>query len=68
MLGCSAAGAWYKATGWRASRELVQRFGCVGGAQGSGSVVAAPRRCPLINPTGIARLATGPAPATCWRG
>jgi hydroxyethylthiazole kinase-like uncharacterized protein yjeF len=41
-----------------ASRELVQRFGCVVVLKGSGSVIAAPARAPTINPTGNARLAT----------
>ena len=41
-----------------ASRALVERYGCVVVFKGSGSIIAAPRRTPLINPTGNARLAT----------
>lgn len=41
-----------------ASRELVQRFGCVVVLKGSGSVIAAPGSPTTINPTGNARLAT----------
>lgn len=41
-----------------ASRELVQRLGCVVVLKGSGTVVAGPERTPLLNPTGNARLAT----------
>ena len=41
-----------------AVRELAQRFGCVVLLKGSGTVVAAANRAPMINPTGNARLAT----------
>jgi hydroxyethylthiazole kinase-like uncharacterized protein yjeF len=56
LLGCTAAQV--QADRLAASRELVQRFGCVLVLKGSGSIVAAPGRTPLINPTGNARLAT----------
>jgi len=55
LLGCSAAKV--QEDRLAASRELVQRFGCVVVLKGSGSVVAAPEVLPLINPTGNARLA-----------
>lgn len=42
-----------------AARTLAERFGCTVVLKGSGSVVAAPQRLPLINPTGNALLATG---------
>jgi hydroxyethylthiazole kinase-like uncharacterized protein yjeF len=56
LLGCAAA----QVQGDRlaASRELVERFGCVVVLKGSGTITAAPARTPLINPTGNARLAT----------
>jgi len=56
MLACSAS----QVQGDRlaASRELVQRFGCVVVLKGSGTVIASPEVTPLINPTGNARLAT----------
>jgi hydroxyethylthiazole kinase-like uncharacterized protein yjeF len=41
-----------------AARELAQRFQCVVVLKGSGSIIAAPDRTPVINPTGNARLAT----------
>ena len=41
-----------------ASRQLVDRFGCVVVLKGSGSIIAAPGVAPAINPTGNARLAT----------
>ena len=56
MLGCPAAQV--QADRLAASRELVQRFGCVVVLKGSGTVIAAPGIAPLINPTGNARLAT----------
>lgn len=42
-----------------AARALADRFGCTVVLKGSGSVIAAPRETPRINPTGNARLATG---------
>jgi len=56
LLGCGAAQV--QADRLAASRELVQRFGCVVVLKGSGTITAAPARTPLINPTGNARLAT----------
>jgi hydroxyethylthiazole kinase-like uncharacterized protein yjeF len=56
LLGCDAAKV--QADRLAASRELVQRFGCVVVLKGSGSIVAAPGCTPMINPTGNARLAT----------
>ncbi len=40
-----------------AAQSLAQRFECTVLLKGSGSVIAAPRRVPVINPTGSARLA-----------
>jgi ADP-dependent NAD(P)H-hydrate dehydratase / NAD(P)H-hydrate epimerase len=40
-----------------AAQSLAQRFACAVVLKGSGSVIAAPRRTPVINPTGNARLA-----------
>ena len=40
-----------------AAQTLAQRFDCTVLLKGSGSVIAAPRRTPVINPTGNARLA-----------
>lgn len=42
-----------------AAQALADRYGCTVLLKGSGSVIAAPGRTPLINPTGNARLATG---------
>ncbi len=56
LLGCDAQQVQQDRLA--ASRELVRRFGCVVVLKGSGSVIAAPQRAPLINPTGNARLAT----------
>ncbi|MFP5463095.1 MAG: NAD(P)H-hydrate dehydratase, partial [Gammaproteobacteria bacterium] len=56
LLGCTAAQV--QADRLRASRELVQRFGCVVVLKGSGTLIAGPGRTPLLNPTGNARLAT----------
>ncbi len=41
-----------------AAQSLAQRFDCAVLLKGSGSVIAAPRRVPVINPTGNARLAS----------
>jgi hydroxyethylthiazole kinase-like uncharacterized protein yjeF len=43
----------------RSARALAAAFGCTVVLKGSGSVVAAPDRVPVINPTGNAKLATG---------
>jgi hydroxyethylthiazole kinase-like uncharacterized protein yjeF len=56
LLGCSAP--QIQRDRLLASRELVQRFGCVVVLKGSGTVIAAPGLPPTINPTGNARLAT----------
>lgn len=40
------------------AQTLAQRFACVVVLKGSGTVIAAPRQAPFINPTGNARLAT----------
>jgi hydroxyethylthiazole kinase-like uncharacterized protein yjeF len=56
LLGCSAPQV--QRDRLLASRELVQRFGCVVVLKGSGTVIAAPGLPPTINPTGNARLAT----------
>lgn len=40
-----------------AAQSLAQRFACTVVLKGSGSVIAAPRRTSVINPTGNARLA-----------
>jgi ADP-dependent NAD(P)H-hydrate dehydratase / NAD(P)H-hydrate epimerase len=40
-----------------AAQSLAQRFACTVLLKGSGSIIAAPRRTPVINPTGNARLA-----------
>ena len=42
-----------------AVRTLADQYGCTVLLKGSGSVIAAPGRTPLVNPTGNARLATG---------
>jgi hydroxyethylthiazole kinase-like uncharacterized protein yjeF len=41
-----------------AAQQLAQRFNCTVVLKGSGTVVAAPGKMPVINPTGNARLAT----------
>ncbi|HEY0886598.1 MAG TPA: ADP/ATP-dependent (S)-NAD(P)H-hydrate dehydratase, partial [Ramlibacter sp.] len=56
LLGCTAAQVQADRLG--ASRELVQRLGCVVVLKGSGTVIAGPGRTPLLNPTGNARLAS----------
>jgi hydroxyethylthiazole kinase-like uncharacterized protein yjeF len=56
LLGCGAGQVQQDRL--RASRDLVQRFGCAVVLKGSGSVIAAPGVAPAINPTGNARLAT----------
>ncbi|WP_425259702.1 NAD(P)H-hydrate dehydratase [Rubrivivax sp. RP6-9] len=56
LLGCSAADV--QADRLAAAQALVQRYTCVVVLKGSGSIVAAPRMLPRINPTGNALLAT----------
>jgi NAD(P)H-hydrate repair Nnr-like enzyme with NAD(P)H-hydrate dehydratase domain len=56
LLGCEAS--LVQQDRLRASRELVDRFGCAVVLKGSGSIIAAPGVAPAINPTGDARLAT----------
>jgi NAD(P)H-hydrate repair Nnr-like enzyme with NAD(P)H-hydrate dehydratase domain len=41
-----------------AAQRLAERFECTVLLKGSGSVIAAPRQTPAINPTGNARLAS----------
>jgi ADP-dependent NAD(P)H-hydrate dehydratase / NAD(P)H-hydrate epimerase len=56
LLGCDA---WQvQQDRLRASRQLVDRFGCAVVLKGSGSIIAALGVPPTINPTGNARLAT----------
>jgi ADP-dependent NAD(P)H-hydrate dehydratase / NAD(P)H-hydrate epimerase len=56
LLGCDASQVQQDRL--RASRQLVDRFGCAVVLKGSGSIIAAPGVPPTINPTGNARLAT----------
>jgi len=56
LLACEAAQV--QQDRMRASRQLVDRFGCTVVLKGSGSIIAAPGSPPTINPTGNARLAT----------
>lgn len=42
-----------------AAQSLASRFDCAVLLKGSGTVIAAPRRVPAVNPTGNARLAGG---------
>jgi hydroxyethylthiazole kinase-like uncharacterized protein yjeF len=56
LLGCSAADI--QANRLLAAQQLATRFQCVTVLKGSGTVIAAPQRLPVINPTGNARLAT----------
>jgi hydroxyethylthiazole kinase-like uncharacterized protein yjeF len=56
LLACSASKV--QEDRLAASRELVQRFGCVVVLKGSGTVIAQAKAPPRINPTGSARLAT----------
>lgn len=56
LLGSSSADV--QADRLHAARELAARFQCVAVLKGSGTVLAAPGRVPVINPTGNARLAT----------
>ena len=56
LLGSSAA--LVQADRLAAARELAARFACVVLLKGSGTVIAAPGRVPVINPTGNASLAS----------
>lgn len=56
LLGCSTAEV--QADRLRAARELAARCGAVVLLKGSGTLVAAPQRTPVVNPTGNARLAS----------
>ncbi len=56
LLACTTAAV--QADRLAAAQQLAQQFSCSVVLKGSGSVVAAPDRLPLINPTGNARLAT----------
>jgi hydroxyethylthiazole kinase-like uncharacterized protein yjeF len=40
------------------AHELVRRFDCTVVLKGSGTVIASPAQCPVLNPSGNARLAT----------
>jgi ADP-dependent NAD(P)H-hydrate dehydratase / NAD(P)H-hydrate epimerase len=57
LLGADSA-AKVQASRLAAAQALAQRFECTVLLKGSGSVIAAPRRVPVINPTGNARLAS----------
>lgn len=56
LLACSATEVQHDRL--VAARSLAQRFGCTVVLKGSGTVIAAPDRTPVVNPTGNARLAT----------
>lgn len=56
LLACPTAAI--QADRLAAAQQLAQRFGCTVVLKGSGTVIAAPERLPVINPTGNARLAT----------
>ena len=56
LLACSATEVQHDRLA--AARSLAQRFGCTAVLKGSGTVIAAPDRTPVVNPTGNARLAT----------
>lgn len=57
LLGCSTA--LVQADRLVAARKLANELACVVVLKGSGTVVAAPGRVPLLNPTGNGRLGTG---------
>ncbi|MBF5004593.1 NAD(P)H-hydrate dehydratase [Diaphorobacter caeni] len=57
LLGTSTAAV--QADRIAAAQQLADRFASVVILKGSGSIIAAPRQTPYINPTGNARLATG---------
>lgn len=56
LLACTTAAV--QADRLAAAQQLAQRFGCTVVLKGSGTVITAPGRLPVINPTGNARLAT----------
>ena len=56
LLGCTAADIQHDRL--QAACSLSQRLNCTVVLKGSGTVIAAPNRAPVINPTGSARLAT----------
>ena len=56
LLGTTAAAV--QADRLAAAGQLAARFGCVVVLKGSGTVITAPGRTPVINPTGNALLAT----------
>jgi hydroxyethylthiazole kinase-like uncharacterized protein yjeF len=56
LLGSSTATV--QADRLAAAQALAERFGVVAVLKGSGTVIAAPRQTPAVNPTGNARLAT----------
>jgi hydroxyethylthiazole kinase-like uncharacterized protein yjeF len=57
LLGRTDAGA-VQAQRLQAAQRLADRFECTVLLKGSGSVIAAPRQTPAINPSGNARLAS----------
>lgn len=56
LLGCTATQVQQDRL--TAATQLAQRFRCIVVLKGTGTVIAAPRQIPAINPTGNARLAT----------
>jgi hydroxyethylthiazole kinase-like uncharacterized protein yjeF len=57
LLGVDGAGK-VQSNRLAAAQSLAERFECCVLLKGSGSVITAPRRVPVINPTGNARLAS----------
>ncbi|MEO8118800.1 MAG: NAD(P)H-hydrate dehydratase [Rhodoferax sp.] len=56
LLGTTAAQVQHNRLA--AAQQLAQRFDCTVVLKGSGTIIAAPGKTPVINPTGNARLAT----------
>jgi len=56
LLGCRASDV--QRNRLHAAQQLAERYAATVVLKGSGTVIAAPQRPPLINPTGNARLAT----------
>jgi hydroxyethylthiazole kinase-like uncharacterized protein yjeF len=57
LLGLAGAAA-VQGNRLAAAQSLAQRFECTVLLKGSGSIIAAPRRVPVVNPSGNARLAS----------